>query len=124
MGFLVAPLIGVGVKLVGSLLSCLFGGVDSVIADTNKQVQSITDTVREPLDKSVKSIVGTSWKGDGAKRFADEMNSSVIPGLDTIVQLTTAYNGSIGKAKEIISGAEQVVLGLVNGLGDVLSSIF
>lgn len=106
----------------------LFKWVEDLVGDVINQIMSqvniVQDVVTAPLRGLVSSVMGGTWKGDGADRFVQEMTNEVIPLLLSIIGVNTGYANAIKKAQEQMQQAVQQATSEAQGLIDVFSNIF
>lgn len=108
----------------GRILQFLRNPVEGIINQIMQQVNVIQDAVTAPLRAMVGEVMGGIWKGNGANRFVEEMNSELIPSLVNIASVNTNFGSAIKKAMERIMGASQTAKSKVSPLVDIFSRIF
>jgi hypothetical protein len=108
----------------GGLFKLAFGILDGVIQQIVSQVRIVEDAVTGPLRGIVGQIVSGAWKGDGATRFVDEMNSDVIPMLVNIMNVNQGYASAISRSVERMRQAERQATQAAQTLLDVFGQIF
>ena len=106
------------------ILKIVFSAVDGVIGQVKKLLNQIISEVTSPLKGMVQQVVGGVWKGDGANRFVQEMNSIVIPALTALVGVNTSFIGALQKSVELMRNADKQATSKANELLDVFGSIF
>ena len=97
--------------------------VNSVMSIITSQVNLIQDAVTSPLRSMVQQVTGGIWKGDGAIRFVDEMNSEVIPQLVGIGSMNMGFGNAIKKALDFMDMADRQATSKANELVDIFSKI-
>jgi phage-related protein len=105
------------------LLSIARSVIRGVMSIINQQINLIMDQVTQPLKSFIQQVVGGIWKGDGATRFVEEMNSDVIPALTHIADIGANFGSLIGKAVDIFDQADAKAGQLANSLFDVFNNI-
>jgi hypothetical protein len=98
--------------------------VENVIQVINAQVNMIADTVTDPLRQIVQAVIGGAWKGDGATRFAEEMNNEVIAEIANISGICTRHRDTIRTGMEIMTRAENQATSQAQQLNEVFSNIY
>ena len=110
-------------SILDSILSVVRSVVNGISDTINKLVSSVMDTVTTPLKGLVNQVVGGIWKGNGADRFVQEMNSEVIPSLTNLGSLGTDLGSTIGQAVAAIDGADKQSASLASQLMDTFQGI-
>ncbi len=110
-------------SILGSILSLVRSVVNGISDTINKLISSIADLVTAPLKGLVNQVTGGIWKGDGADRFIQEMNSEVIPALTNMGSLGMDLGSTIGKAVSAIDGADKQAAGMAGQLMDIFQGI-
>lgn len=108
----------------GFILKLVYSAVNGVMGMINKLLNQITQEITSPLRVMIRNVTGGIWKGDGADRFVNEMNSMVIPGLLSLVGINTSFLGALKKSTEIFQSADKMATSKANELVDVFGNIF
>jgi len=108
----------------GFILKLVYSAVNGVMGMINKLLNQITQEITSPLRVMIRNVTGGIWKGDGAERFVNEMNSMVIPGLLSLVGINTSFLGALKKSTEIFQSADKMATSKANELVDVFGNIF
>jgi phage-related protein len=110
-------------SILDSVLGLVRSVVNGISDQINKLVSSVMDTVTSPLKGLVNQVVGGIWKGNGADRFVQEMNSEVIPSLTNLGSLGIDLGSTIGQAVAAIDGADKQATSLVGQLVETFQGI-
>jgi hypothetical protein len=89
-----------------------------------KLLNQITQEVTSPIRAMVQQVTGGIWKGDGAVRFVNEMNSLIIPSLLSVVGINTSFIGALQKSTDIFRNADKMATSKANELVDIFGNIF
>jgi hypothetical protein len=109
----------------GSLFRFAEQGVSDVISQFNQQQKVVQDEALTPINAIAKLIEdGGIWRGDGAKKCADELASLLSPSVGEFIDQIAGYVTNLQKASDLIKQADQSAEGAVAALEDVFSSIF
>jgi uncharacterized protein YukE len=103
--------------VLGILLKFARMAVEGVLNQIMQQVNVIEDQVLQVIMSQLNPL-RDSWKGQGANRFFDEMESQVIPNIRQMMSYGGDYAGNIRKAMDIITQADQSAMSIVNGILD------
>ncbi len=106
------------------ILKLVYSAVNGVMGMINKLLNQITQEITSPLRVMIRNVTGGIWKGDGAERFVNEMNSLVIPGLLSLVGINTSFLGALRKSTEIFQSADKMATSKANELVDIFGNIF
>jgi len=110
--------------MVGFILRIIRSVVNNVIGQITSQVNAIQDAVTAPLRGQVQLVTNGIWKGDGATRFVDEMESEVIKDLVNIGSLNMGFGNGIRKALDLMDIADRQAASKANDLVNIFSKIF
>ena len=108
----------------GFILKLVYSAVNSVMGMIRKLLNQVTQEITSPLRAMVQQVTGGVWKGDGADRFVNEMNSMVIPSLLSIVGINTSFIGALQRSTEIFQQADKMATSKANELVDIFGNIF
>ena len=108
----------------GFILKLVYSAVNGVMGMINKLLNQITQEITSPLRVMIRNVTGGIWKGDGADRFVNEMNSMVIPGLLSLVGINTSFLGALKKSTEIFQSADKMATSKAKEMEDVFGNIF
>jgi len=111
-------------SLFGRLLRIARSIVMNVIKIVTNQVNLVQDAVTKPIQTMVQQVVGGSWRGDGATRFAEEMQSLVLPQLQNLTMSFTNTGNFITRALDTMFRADKTSAKIAGGLMDVFKGIF
>jgi hypothetical protein len=106
------------------IIKLVYSAVDGVMGMIRKLLGQVTSEITSPLRAMVQQVTGGIWKGDGAVRFVNEMNSMIIPALLSIVGINTSFVGALQKSTEIFRNADKMATSKANELLDVFGNIF
>ena len=106
------------------ILKIMYSAVDGVMGMIRKLLNQVTQEITSPLRSMVQQVVGGAWKGDGATRFVNEMQSMIIPALLSIVGINTSFIGAIQKSMDSMRQADKMATSKANELVDIFGSIF
>lgn len=87
-----------------------------VISDIAKQIMDVEDNVRNPLDRFVQEVINGAWKGDGADRFVEEIQSEALPLVTQLVESVTQINTNLRTGLEIMDNADTRTRQIVENL--------
>jgi len=108
----------------GFILKLVYSGVSGVMGSIRRLLNQITQEVTSPLRAMVQQVTGGIWKGDGADRFVNEMNTLVIPALLTVVGINTSFIGALQKSVDAFQTADKMATSKANELVDIFGNIF
>lgn len=106
------------------ILKLVYSAVSGVMGMIRKLLSRVTSEVTSPLRNMVAQVTGGIWKGDGADRFVNEMNSKVIPDLTNIVGINNNFIGALQKSTDIFRQADKMATSKANELVDIFGNIF
>ena len=89
-----------------------------------KQANVVQESVSTPLNGIINQVTGGIWKGDGANRFVNEMQTDVVPMLAGLFTINMNFVGSIKHATETMTQAIATATQQANSLMDDFNSIF
>lgn len=98
--------------------------INEIISSVLSQFNLIQDLITAPIRQMVSQIMSGMWKGDGAKRFTDEMTQEVIPMLASILTGGTNFANSIKKSQNHMLQGFQQATNMAQGLFDEFGKIF
>ena len=98
--------------------------LQGAISQILQQVNVVESAVTSPIKAIIGQVTGGIWKGDGANRFVDDMNTNVLPLLANIMTNNQAYADAIKKSNDTMAQAVQQATSIANTLQDVFSDIF
>lgn len=111
-------------SILSKLLRFARAVVQSVVNIINQQINLVGDIVRRPIEMMIQQVVSGSWKGVGANKFVEEMQSLVLPSLSDLTQSFTRTSSNINKAMDILTNADKQASSVAGGLMDVFKGIF
>ena len=103
--------------VLGILLKFARMAVEGVLNQITQQINVIQDQVLQVIMNQLNPL-RDAWKGQGANRFFEEMESQVIPNIRQMMSYGGDYAGNIRKAMDIIEQADQRATGIINGILD------
>ncbi|MDZ4669888.1 MAG: WXG100 family type VII secretion target [Phototrophicales bacterium] len=103
--------------VLGILLKFARAAVEGVLGQIMQQVNVIQDQVLQVIMNQLNPL-RDAWKGQGANRFFDEMENQVVPNIRQMMSYGGDYAGNIRKAMDLIEGADQRAMSIVNGILD------
>jgi len=106
------------------MFSFLEDAISGIISSILAQFNFIQDAITAPLRALVTQVLGGMWKGNGAKKFVDEMTSLVIPMIASILTGTQNYANSIKKAQDHMLSGFQQASSIAQSLFDPFNNIF
>ncbi|PKO08680.1 MAG: hypothetical protein CVU40_14585 [Chloroflexi bacterium HGW-Chloroflexi-2] len=106
------------------ILKLVYSAVDGVMSQIKKLLNQITSEITSPLRGMVQQVVGGVWKGDGATRFVQEMQTLVIPALLSLVGINTSFVNALQKSTEIFRNADKQATSKANELLDIFGGIY
>jgi len=95
--------------------------LQGVISTINQQVQAILDQVTNPIKQMIQSVTNGIWRGNGADAFVDEMQSIMVPNLDSLGGTIGNIGSSCTKALDIIDQVDDTISGIIDGITDVFN---
>ena len=98
--------------------------INEIISSILSRFNFIQDAVTAPIKAMVSQVLSGVWKGDGANRFAAEMNDEVIPMLASILTGGQNFAGAIKKSQNHMLQGFQQASNMAQGLFDVFDKIF
>ena len=108
----------------GFILKFVTSAISGVMGTIKKLLSQITQEITSPLRAIVQQVTGGVWKGDGAVRFVNEMNTMIIPALVSVVGINTSFVSAIQKSVDIFHNAEKMATSKANELLDVFGNIY
>ena len=108
----------------GFIIKLMYSAVSGVMGMIKKLLNQITQEVTSPVRAMVQQVTGGIWKGDGAVRFVNEMNSMIIPALLSVVGINTSFIGALQKSTDIFRNADKMATSKANELVDIFGNIF
>lgn len=103
--------------VLGILLKFARMAVEGVLNQITQQINVIQDQVLQVIMNQLNPL-RDAWKGQGANRFFEEMESQVVPNIRQMMSYGGDYAGNIRKAMDIIEQADQRATGIINGILD------
>jgi len=103
--------------VLGILLKFARAAVEGVIGQIMQQINVIQDQVLQVIMSQLNPL-RDAWKGQGANRFFEEMEQQVIPNIQQMMNYGGDYTSNIRKAMDLIEGADQRAMGIINGILD------
>jgi hypothetical protein len=109
----------------GGIFKLMYEPVNGVISQITSQVRLIEDAVATPVRVAAGQVVGGDiWKGDGAVKFVEHMNTIVIPMLVNIMNTNNSYSAAIRRSVDRMNQAEQQAAQTANTLMEVFGQIY
>ncbi|MCU0479989.1 MAG: WXG100 family type VII secretion target [Anaerolineae bacterium] len=103
--------------VLGILLKFARSAVEGVIGQIMQQINVIDDQVLGVIMNQLNPL-RDAWKGQGANRFFEEMESQVLPAIQQMMNYGGDYTSNIRKAMDLIDQADTTAMGIVNGILD------
>lgn len=107
------PLVKIAKKVVNGVRQSLMG-----------QINLLDTAVKAPIQAMVKEVTGGIWVGEGADAFVEQCTRLFLPQTENIIGASRLMHGGIGKALDIMEGADKKSLGFVNNLDGVFRLIY
>ena len=99
--------------------------LQQVMNQINQIIQETLDSVLNPVQAIMQEIGGgDTWRGDGANSFMDEVQSVLIPDVNTLMQSSQKGIASISNAEQIMTAAENEANGLIDTWADTVMGIY
>ena len=98
--------------------------LDQVLGDIAKQITRVATEAIDPVSSYVSQVQGGAWVSRDADRFANEVNTVVLPALRQINQTTTNFSHGIRKAEEIVVAADGQAKAMVSELNGMFGNVF
>lgn len=99
--------------------------LQQVMNQINQIVQETLDSVLNPVEAIMQEIGGgDTWRGEGANAFMDEVQSILIPDVNSLMESSLKGINSIATAEQIMTQAENEVNGLIDTWADTVSGIY
>ena len=111
-------------SLFGRLLRIARSIVMNVVKIVTNQVNLVQDAITKPVQSMVQQVLGGAWRGDGAKRFSEEMTSMIIPQLQNLTMSFTNTGNFITRALDTMERADKAASKIAGGLMDVFKGIY
>jgi uncharacterized protein YukE len=111
-------------SMINTLLRIARTVVQNVRNTVNQQVNLVQEAVYKQLQQIVTNVLNGIWKGDGATRFAEEMQQEVLPSLNNLTQSFVNHNNSISKAEEVMFMADANAARMAGALVDEYRNIY
>ena len=89
-----------------------------------QQVNMVQEAVYKQIQQMITNVLNGAWKGDGATRFAEEMQQEVLTALNNLTQSITNHKTSISKAEEVMFMADANAARMAGALVDIYRSIY
>jgi len=109
---------------ISSLLRVAQAVVQNVRNIVNQQVSLVQEAIYKQIQQMVTNVVNGMWKGDGASRFAAEMQQEVLPALHNLTQSFTNHHNSISKAEEVMFRADMTAGRMASSLVEIYKAIY
>src|SRR5438045_8867228 len=110
---------------VGTLFRFAEQGVGDVISEFNQQQKVVQDDALNPINAITKQIEGGQiWRGDGAKKCAEELATLLSPSVSGFIDEITGFVGNLSKAVDLITEADRVAEAVIGDAEQIFSSIF
>lgn len=90
----------IGSAIGGRLARMVPNGVEGAMAGLMQQVNDVESLVAAPLRGIMDQISGGVWRGAGADAFLSELSTVVLPEANNLMSGITAYNKSLGDARQ------------------------
>lgn len=103
--------------VLGILLKFARMAVEGVMNQIAQQINVVQDQVLQVIVNQLNPL-RDAWKGQGANRFFEEMETLVIPNIQKMMQYGQDYTGNIRKAMDLIEQADNRAMSIVNGILD------
>ncbi len=104
--------------MIGRILKITRSLVRSVVNNIRRYMNQVEGEVANPLRNITGEITGGVWKGQGADRFVEWMNSQIIPMLLSIIGLNMSWGDTLLRSLDRMDEAEQTAMSLVQPLFD------
>lgn len=103
--------------VLGILLKFARAAVEGVMSQITQQINVVQDQVLQVIMSQLNPL-RDAWKGQGANRFFEEMEQQVLPNIQKMMNYGGDYTSNIRKAMDLIEGADQRAMGIINGILD------
>lgn len=103
--------------VLGILLKFARAAVEGVMGQITQQINVIQDQVLQTIMNQLNPL-RDAWKGQGANRFFEEMETLVIPNIQKMMSYGNDYAGNIRKAMDLIEQADNRAMSIINGILD------
>lgn len=90
--------------------------VKSIQQGIMQQVNIVDTAVKAPVNAMIGQVVGGMWVGDGADAFVEVCKNLVLPETESIMSTGRTMHGGIGKALDIMEGADKQATGFISDL--------
>lgn len=104
--------------MIGRIIKFTRSLVRSIVNNIRRYMSQLEGDVATPLSNIVADITGGVWKGQGADRFVEWMNSAVLSTLRSIIGLNMSFGDTLLKSLDRMDEAEQSAMSLVQPLFD------
>jgi len=104
--------------MIGRIIKFTRSLVRSIVNNIRRYMSQLEGEVANPLGNIVARITEGVWKGQGADRFVEWMNSQVLTMLRSIIGLNMSFGDTLLRSLDRMDEAEQSALSLVQPLFD------
>jgi WXG100 family type VII secretion target len=108
----------------GTLLRIARAVVQNVRNIITQQVNLVQEAIYKQIQTMVTNVINGNWKGDGARRFTEEMQQEVLPAINNLTQSFTQHHNSISKAEEVMFQADASAARLASSLVEIYRGIY
>lgn len=87
--------------------------LQNVLQGLMQQLNVVEQMAMAPLKMMVQTVVGGAWKGQGADAFVNEVQSILVPNVDTVKEHITTTSKNLDFARTRIEQGDQSVEQLI-----------
>jgi phage-related protein len=98
--------------------------VESVIGQITDQINNLTEMVQSPIREMIGLVTGGIWRGRGADKFVDEMNSVVLPMVGQLIAAILGLNTSVRTCITTLDRADEEARNVVNSVSDIFDAVY
>ncbi|MGB1250288.1 MAG: hypothetical protein ACPG8W_06620 [Candidatus Promineifilaceae bacterium] len=97
--------------------------VEMVIKQLSEQARLIEEQIQAQAQGTVNTIQSGMWRGNGADRFVEEIQTTYIPDATRVVESCQLAINSIIRAIELLDEADTRTMTMASGLEDLIRQI-
>ena len=97
--------------------------VEMVLKQLSEQAQIIEEQIQTQAQGTVSTIGSGVWRGDGANRFMEEVQTTFIPDALRIMESCQLTINSIMRAVELLDEADTRSMMMAAGLEDLIQQV-
>ena len=97
--------------------------IEMVIKQLSEQAKIIEEQVQTQAQTTVSTVNSGVWRGSGADRFVEEVQTTFLPDAARIIESCQLTINSIMRAMELLDEADTRTMTMASGLDDLIRQI-